>query len=131
MEETKYKIIVVRGAFVDPTLLNKFNPTIIEDYEEGDEWQGLDEITVTLKDIKELQKIMIKHYSGQNNPWYMDGHKEENKNELIVVFGADDGENGKIFQFKRTDIDEIEKVKKYGISKGIPEEQMDFGQLNV
>lgn len=56
----------------------------------------------------------------------MDGFTVDNKDEIICVFGADDGENGKIFIFERDDKKAFQEVKFYALSKGIPEEQIDF-----
>lgn len=56
-----------------------------------------------MNQLNELQKDMAKHYENLNIPWYMDEHNLENKDKIIVVFGADDGEGEKIFQFLRTD----------------------------
>ena len=128
MNKTKYKMRVVRGAFTDSSILDKLGARTIENLER-DVWISIDEVTVTLDDIKAMQKVMTKHYDDPNVPWYMDGYKEYDKEELIVAFGADDGENGKIFVFKRDDVKEIQKVVEYGISKGIPKEQMDFDQI--
>lgn len=125
----KYKMRVVRGAFVDSTVLDNLASRVIERLE-GDAWISIDEVIVTLEQIKELQKQMVKHYYGQTVPWYMDGYKENDKNELLVGFGADDGEGGRIFEFKRDDAEEIKKVVEYGISKGIPNEQMDFNEID-
>lgn len=129
MEEIKYKIRVVRGAFVDPRVLDRLGARTIENLER-DVWISIDEISATLNEVKELQKQMVKHYDDPNVPWYMDGNKEDDKNELIVAFGADDGEGGKIFQFRRDDKEKIKEVVDYGISKGIPKEQMDFHQVD-
>lgn len=126
--EVKYKVRVIRGAFVDPGILNKFDAKTLEKLD-GDPWISIDEIRATLDEVKELQKQMVKHYEGQTAPWYMDGNKEDDKNDLIVAFGADDGNGGKIFLFKRDDKDKIQEVVDYGISKGIPKEQMDFHQV--
>jgi len=126
---TKYKMRVIRGAFVDPALLDKFNAKTIEKLER-DVWISIDEVLVTLDEIKQLQKSMVRHYDDPNVPWYMDGYKENDKDELIVALGVDDGENGKIFQFRRDDEEAIKKVADYGISKGIPKEQMDFNKID-
>ncbi|MFA6554138.1 MAG: hypothetical protein WCS89_01380 [Candidatus Paceibacterota bacterium] len=125
--ETKYKMRVVRGAFVDQSVLDKLGAKIIENLER-DVWISIDEVSVTLEQVGEMQKLMVKHYDDSNIPWYMDGYKEDDKNELIVAFGADDGEYGKVFQFKRNEKDKIKEVVDYGILKGIPKEQMDFDQ---
>lgn len=129
MNQTKYKMRVVRGAFVDAGILDKLGAKTIENLER-DVWISIDEVPATLEQVKEMQKQMIKHYDDANIPWYMDGYKEDNRDELIVAFGADDGEGGRIFEFGRDDKEEIQKVIDYGISKGIPKEQMDFDQID-
>lgn len=129
MEEAKYKIRVVRGAFVDPGVLNTLDVETIEKLEE-DDWISIDKITATLNEIRGLQKEMVKHFDNPNVPWYMDGYGVNDKNELIVAFGADDGEGGRIFQFARDDEKGIEEVIRYGTSKGIPKEQMDFHEID-
>ena len=132
MSEEKYKMRIVRGAFVDEgvEMLDKLGAETIEKFEEGDYWISIDEVVVTLKQIEELQKQMVKHYEDFKVPWYMDGYKENDRDEVVVAFGADDGEGGKIFQFKRGDKKEIQKVRDYGISKGIPREQLDFHKID-
>ncbi|MEK7154169.1 MAG: hypothetical protein AAB792_01290 [Patescibacteria group bacterium] len=73
---------------------------------------------------------MVKHYNDPNVPWYMDRYQVDDKNQIIVAFGADDGEEGRIFQFERNDKNEIKKAVDYGVSKGIPKEQMDFDRVD-
>jgi hypothetical protein len=125
----KYKMRVVRGAFKSQEILDRLEAKTIEKLER-DVWESIDEVTATIEDIKNMQEQMVKHYDDPNVPWYMDGYKEDNKDELIVAFGADDGEGGKIFEFRRNDKKEIQKVIDYGISKGIPAEQMDFHKID-
>ncbi|MGB7958009.1 MAG: hypothetical protein WCF77_04200 [Minisyncoccia bacterium] len=129
MTEAKYKMRLVRGAFMDPNILDKLGAKTIENLAR-DAWISIDEVPATLGQIKEMQGQMVKHYDDPNVPWYMDGYREDDKNELIVAFGADDGEGGKIFQFRRDAEDKIKEVVDYGISRGIPEEQMDFDQID-
>ncbi len=129
MAENKYKMRVVRGAFKDVGILDKLGAKTIEKLKR-DAWISVDEVLATKEEVKELQKQMVKHYDEANIPWYMDGYKENNKDELIVAFGADDGEGGRIFEFRRDDREEIQNVVDYGISKGIPKEQMDFDQID-
>ena len=129
MTETKYKMRVVRGAFIDPSILDTLGAKTIENLER-DVWISIDEVPATLEEVKEMQKQIVKHYDDKNIPWYMDGYKENDKDNLIVAFGADDGEGGRIFQFKRDDEDKIKEVVDYGISKGIPKEQLDFDQID-
>ena len=121
----KYKMRVVRGAFNNESFLDKLGAQTIEKLERS-EWKSIDTLTADIDQIKELQKEMIRHYDDITTPWYMDGYGENNKNDIIVAFGSDDGGGGKLFQFKRDDKDAINEVVEYGISKGIPKEQMDF-----
>ncbi len=120
-----YAIRVVRGAFKDPSLLDRFGAITLEKLE-GDEWLSIDQITVDEDQIKELQKDMVRHFQGSETPWYMDGYEIEDPDEIIVAFGADDGEGGKMFQFVKDDPEALAEIIEYGISKGIPKEQMDF-----
>ncbi len=126
-EEIRYKIKVVRGAFTNTDFLDIFGAKKVENFD--DEWIELDELLVNLDEVKQLQKLMVQHYNGKTDPWYMDGYEINNKNNMIVAFGADDGESGKIFLFERTNKNKIKEVQQYGISKGIPSEQMDFGDI--
>lgn len=126
MDTTLYRMRIVRGAFADPSVLDKIGAKTIEKLESNEKWQSIDEIVVTVEQIKELQKDMIRHYDDASIPWYMDGHNIENENDMIVAFGADDGEKGRIFQFSRDDKKSMNEAVEYGIRKDIPKEQMDF-----
>lgn len=119
----KYVMRIIEGALTDPKFLDKFSPKKLEYFD--DKWKNLLEVDLTLDNIKEVQKMMVKHYEGPE-PWYMDGQATDDKDEIICAFGADDGENGKIFKFKRDDKNAFQKVKEYALSKGIPEEEIDF-----
>ena len=129
MNELKYKIRVIRGAFTDPSVLDKLGAVLIEKIDD-ENWQSVEEVVVSLKQIKELQQSMIKHSEDDKAPWYLDGYEIENKNKMLVVFGTDDGEGGRIFMFDRGNKNKIDEISKYGISKGIPAEQMDFGDID-
>jgi hypothetical protein len=124
-KETKYKVRVIRGAFIDTTKLDSFGAQIIVQTERQ-EWISLNYVIVNIEQIKELQKDMVRHYDDVEVPWYMDGYDVEDKNNLVVAFGADDGNGGKIFQFKKDDQKAIDEVIAYGEEKGIPKEQLDF-----
>lgn len=129
MDSKKYKMRVVRGAFTDSSILDRFGAKTIEKLERS-EWQSIDEVIVDLDQVKEMQRNMTRHYDDKDIPWYMDGYGLENENEIIVAFGADDGSGGKIFQFIKDDKNAIDEVVEYGISKGIPKEQMDFMDID-
>ena len=123
--EQKYRMRVVRGAFEDKSMLDRLEAKTIEKFER-DEWESIDELVVTLDQVRELQRNMVHHFDDKFVPWYMDGEDLKDKHNIIVAFGADDGEGGKIFQFKRGDKIVTNEVVQYGINKGIPAEEMDF-----
>lgn len=125
MPELKFRMRVIRGAFLDPSELDRLGAQTIEKLER-DVWISIDQIVATIPDIERLQKQMIKHYDDWTVPWYMDGINEADSNDVLVAFGADDGSGGKLFRFRRNDQSAIDEVIRYGISKGIPKEQMDF-----
>jgi len=127
--ETKYKMRVVRGAFINPNILDDMGAKTIEKLGR-DEWVSIDEVVADIEEIKMLQKEMTKHYDDTLIPWYMDGYEEGDKNKLIIAFGADDGEGGRIFTFNKGDIEKIKEVVDYGVSKGIPKEQMNFYEID-
>jgi len=120
----KYTIRVIEGSLTNPALLNKLNRNILEEL--NDKWIRIVQVNATLSEIKQIQKLMIKHYDNTNIPWYLDGYEMDNKDKIICAFGADDGNKGKIFLFNRSDKLAYKKVKDYGLSKGIPLEQLDF-----
>lgn len=124
-----YKIRVVRGAFINPEILDKLGAKCIEKFDR-DEWIGIDEVIINYEQIKELQKQMVKHYDDTKVPWYMDGYGTEDKDDIVVAFGADDGEGGKIFEFNRKDGETVDATIKYAISKGIPKEQLNFLEID-
>lgn len=107
-----------------PSVLDKFTPQVIENFDNPN-WGELIEVELTLDEIKSVQKNMVRHYED-STPWYMDGYEVGNRDKLLVAFGADDGEDGRIFQFDRSNRAAFNKVVEYARSKGIPEEQMDF-----
>ena len=103
---------VVRGAFLDQSILDRLGAKTIENLER-DVWISIDEVPATLDQVKEMQKQMIKHYDDPNIPWYMDGYSIQNKNDIIVAFGVDDGEGGRVFKFSRDNKDAIAETVKY------------------
>ncbi|HBP00699.1 MAG: hypothetical protein UY41_C0018G0005 [Candidatus Moranbacteria bacterium GW2011_GWE1_49_15] len=125
----KYKIRVVRGAFINPVMLDSLGARTIEKLG-CSEWQSIDEVVCDMEQIGELKKNMTRHFDDSTVPWYMDGYGVEDVDEVIVVFGADDGEGGKIFEFRRGDQESLSEIVEYGISKGIPKEQMDFMDIS-
>ncbi len=128
-DEVKYKMRVVRGAFVRPEILDTLGAQVIRTLK-NDLWISIEELTVTREEIKKLQELMVRHFTDPTVPWYMDGYRTDDKEAMVVAFGVDDGEGGKAFYFRRTDEVEIKKVVDYGVSKGIPPAQMDFSQVD-
>lgn len=125
MRTSKYKIRVIKGAFVNPTILDDLGAKTIEKTERK-EWVSIEELIVDSNEIRDLQKQMVKHYDDNNVPWYLDGYSVENKNDCVVAFGADDGEDGKLFKFNIKDKITVNRIIKYGMNKGIPKEQLNW-----
>lgn len=125
MQNPIYKIRVVRGAFADPDVLDRMGAVTVERLE-GDKWQSIDELQVDMEQIKLLQKSMTNHFDDKNIPWYLDGLEIGHESNMVVAFGADDGNNGKIFLFDKENETEVTKVIEYALEKGIPQEQLDF-----
>jgi len=121
--DKKYSINVVEGSLIHRSVLDKFEKRVVENF--GGRWGRLFNFVATIKQIKEIQKTMIKHYETRV-PWYLDGHEVDNKDKIICAFGKDDGESGNIFLFDRSDETAYKNIQEYGISKGIPANQMDF-----
>jgi len=118
------KMRVVEGSLFDPSVIDKFPNKVLENLGD-DNWGNLIEVTMPFGAVKELQQKMVKHYEGPT-PWYTDGRLQSNPEVVICAFGADDGEEGRIFVFNQGDKWSFQTVCDYGISKGIPKEQMDF-----
>ena len=122
--DIKYRITIVEKSLISISKITKYNPIFGDKID--DEWGRFIFITLSLKEIKDVQKLIIKHWKEQTVPWYMDGYQIGDKNKIIIAFGADDGNNGQIFIFNKTDKKECAKFKKYGLSKKIP-----YDQLNI
>jgi hypothetical protein len=128
MDDTRYRIRIIRGAFLNQGLLDRFSPVKIENVDDP-HWISIEECIVTLLEIIMLQKDMIKHAPEDKAVWYLDGYEIANKEKLVVAFGADDGEGGKYFLLERSEKDKIREVQEYGISKGIPKGQLNFADI--
>lgn len=115
---------VVEGSLVDPSILNDY-PNKVSAKLDNPNWGNLIEVEIPFGQLNLIQRSMTKHYSGPA-PWYMDGWVKDDKDHVVCAFGADDGENGKVFVFRRNDKDAFGEVVKYALSKGIPKDQMDF-----
>ena len=125
-KEQLYSMNIIKGSLLNARILNKFKPVIIEKWDDEPEWIALIRITCTLNDANHIKKQMVKHYENDKIPWYMDGWELNNMNERVVIFGYDDGSRGKVFLFNVKDKRNYNACIKYGLSKGIPKEQLDF-----
>lgn len=79
---------VIRGAFIDPKMLDKLGAKSVQKLERN-EWQSIDEVIIDLEQIRKLQNNMIRHYDDTIVPWYMDGYGIKDKNDIVVAFGAE------------------------------------------
>lgn len=126
-EPKKYLIRVVEGSLRDSTAIARFSPKTIETFPDDPDWNSLLQITVTIDEVREIQENMTRHHHDPT-PWYLDGFEVDDREKIICAFGADDGEGGRIFLFDRDDAQAFDEVLAYALSKGIPEEQMNFLQ---
>lgn len=126
--EAAYKIYLYRGALIDQEYLNGLTVKV-KRTSKNPNWGDWLEIIVDKKQFRKIQENLIKHYSGPE-PWYTYGFNIEDPSKVIVGFGADDGEGGKVFEFDKKDEDSYQKMVDYGVSKGIPAWVMDFLLIN-
>lgn len=103
-----YKGLVIKNSLIDSSILNQFNvvKTAVDD-----DW----ELFWIETDEKGID-LIAKNLSG--NEWYADFANGDNG---IVIF------KDKIFKMNVHDKATWQPAKEYGISIGIPSEQMDFG----
>ena len=126
----KFKITVYENSLLDKSILIKLDSVIVEKAYDDEvtqkRWGNLVEIVVSLSDLNLVQKNMVHHFDGPE-PWYTYGYSVRDADKIVCAFGADDGNNGKIFIFsKKRDKNIYEDIIKYGLEKGIPRDVMDF-----
>lgn len=108
----KYKGTIVEESLKDNRILNDFTITsvrISKADNPADRWH-LYTVLVSLEDIMRLQE-------GIKPKWYMHFWKSR---EVIAIF------QGKKFEFNFDDKSSWEPAIAYGLSIGIPQEQLDF-----
>ena len=114
-----FKGVIIEESLEDKNFLRRFKilKTEIGKLEtEAGKWH-LHYVTINenkLDEISEQAKAAIKE------GWYMHFWKE---NKMIVIF------KGKKFKLLREDKRTIEEARNYGISIGIPKEQLEFEKL--
>jgi hypothetical protein len=121
----KYLGVIIEESLENKDVLKdiKILSTKIEDVEETHhtpwltKWT-LDTVEIPEKDAETVAKRLSKSLeSGHNGSWYAD---YKNDQWHYIVF------RDKIFKIDRKKIKEYEEARKYGISLGIPEYQVDF-----
>lgn len=124
----KFKIYIYRGALIDQACLNNLTVKVLRT-SKNPNWGDWMELIVDKNQFRRVQENLVKHYVG-SEPWYTYGFSVNDPNQVIVGFGADDGENGKVFEFRKDDEESYQKMVDYGVSKGIPAWEMDFLLIN-
>ncbi len=109
----KYKGVIVEESLKDNRILNdleiiKFE--ITKDEDPKDRWH-IYTVLIPGEDIENLSKFI------ESNKWYMHFW---NENNITVIF------KDKKFQFNVNDKIGRESAIQYGLSIGIPKEQLDF-----
>lgn len=108
----KYKGTIIEESLTDNLILNDLEIIgfrISKDEKPADRWH-LYTVMVSLDDIEKLAKNI-------KSKWYM--HFWENKDVIAVFYGHK-------FEFNHDDKFTWEPAIKYGLSMGIPREQLDF-----
>lgn len=119
-EEQRFIINIYKGSLINFHVLKDCR--IIEKKKlENKNWIEELNLICKLKTIKKIQKVMIKHYED-STPWFLYGNRLFNDNIKICAFGADDGENGKIFIFNKNDKNKYIELVNYARSKEIVKE---------
>ena len=107
-----YTGIIVEESLEDNRILNKLQIVkvrISNEEKQGDRWH-LYTVNISEKDIELLSKLI-------KNKWYMHFWKGE---KIIAIF------RGRKFEFNFNDKSTWKPAVEYGLSIGIPREQLDF-----
>jgi len=104
----QYRGVVIEESLVDNRIINNFEIIKIKISNEN-RWH-LYTILVSEKDIEELSKCI-------KDSWYMHFWKDR---QVIAIF------QGKKFQFDYDNKETWQPVIEYGLSVGVPKEQLDF-----
>ena len=110
--EKQYKGVIVEESLEDNRLLNGVEIVsfrISKDENPEDRWH-LYTVKVSREDIEKLAGAI-------KTKWYMHFWKDRN---IIAIF------KGKLFEFNYDDKSTWKNVVDYGLSLGIPKEQLDF-----
>ena len=110
----KYSGIIVRESFEDKEALDDLETVSIKEVGDMDnpkEIWNLHKVMVSKEEIKSIQKYL-------KQGWYM--HFWDKNQNVIVVF------RDKMFQFVYNTKVSWNPAIKYGLSLGIPKEQLDF-----
>ncbi len=115
--------VIIEESLKDTKVLKKLKiiKTKIEPVKEKHKTPWINQWTLhTIKipstNIKKISKEISKNLD-QTHPWYADF---QNKNEHYIIF------RDKVFCVNKKSKEEYAQAKKYGISLGIPEYQVDF-----
>ena len=107
--DQKYKGVIIEESLEDKSILKNFE-IISQTVSENLGWH-IDTVLVSESDFEKLAQII------KRGTWYMHFWVKE---KMVAIF------YGKIFSFDFNDKTSWEPVLKYGLSLGIPEEQLDF-----
>jgi hypothetical protein len=110
----KYKGTIVEEGLEDRSVLGDFDiteTTVTDDENPNDRWH-MHKVLADMEQIEKLSKVILptKFYS----------HFWDEEGNMIVVF------RDKIFSFHKDDLEGMREPVEYGLTVGIPEEQLDF-----
>lgn len=115
--------VIIEESLEDISVLNKVKviETIVEEVTEEHKTPWLNKWTIHTVEIEdnigdELSHVISSALESQHD-WYVD---YRNDKFHYVIF------RGKVFKIDRSKSYEYEEIKRYGVSKGIPDYQLDF-----
>ncbi|MDD2823266.1 MAG: hypothetical protein PHQ59_04290 [Candidatus Daviesbacteria bacterium] len=120
----KYKGIIIEESLKDKSVLKKVKilNTEVEAVTENHktpwlkQWT-LDSVEISENEAEEIAEELRKSLETEHAAWYTDF---KNESTHFIIFPE------KIFKINRKNEEEYLEAKKYGISLGLPEHQLDF-----
>lgn len=117
----KYRLIVIENSLSEKSILTKYQTLSKTFFEKGTPQESfMIKIEIPIKDVNMIVNF-LKH--NLKYPYYAHlYHEDPTNNSLIVIFP------GQIFHTSKTNFTD---AATYGISHGIPKEQMDIQPRDV
>lgn len=124
MNSKNYEGMIIEESLKDTSVLRqvKILETKIEQVTDAHKTPWIDKWTLHTVEIEEskadeLSSLISRALDSEHNAWYVDFRND--KYHYIIFIN-------KVFKIDRSKSYQYEEIKTYGISKGIPDYQLDF-----